>query len=100
MRTPRPPLEIELAAERAGALGRSGRRLQSALERLREFDRHADREQPESTLRARLVDTAAEAFWCHIVQRESLGLTEADRVATDYGVSREVLRRVGVYLRR
>ena len=100
MRTPRPPLEIELAAERAGALGRSGRRLQSALDRLREFDRCAGPEQPDSPVRARLVDVAAQALWCHIVQRESLGLTEADRVAADYGVSREVLRRVGVYLRR
>ena len=106
MRTPYPPLETELAAERAATLGRNGRRLQSALERVREFDRGAGRERPvgpaaaESAERARLLDLAAEAFFCLIVQRESLGLVDADRVAADYGVSREILTRVGIYRRR
>ena len=51
-------------------------------------------------VRARLLDLAAEAFFCLIVQRESLGLVDADRIAADYGVSREILTRVGIYRRR
>jgi hypothetical protein len=98
MRTPFPPLETELAAERAATLGRNGRRLQSALERVREFDRGAGRERPVGPAAAESAeDLAAEAFFCLIVQRESLGLVDADRVAVDYGVSREILTRVGIY---
>jgi hypothetical protein len=102
MRTRPTPIEPELAEERAAALGRCGRRLRIALERLREFDGRGTEAPAErgGAVRDGLVDTAAEAFWCYIVQRESLGLTDADQVARDYGISREILTRVGVYRRK
>jgi hypothetical protein len=103
MRTRPTPIEPELAEERAAALGRSGRRLRVALERVREFDDRRAGERPAEqggAVRDGLVDTAAEAFWCYIVQRESLGLTDTGQVAADYGVSREILTRVGICRRK
>jgi hypothetical protein len=89
------PIDVELAAEKAAALGRSGRRLRAALEKLRKFDagergRAARRDRSAAAARKELVELAGEAFWSYIVQRESLGLYDADTIAGDYGVPPEV----------
>jgi hypothetical protein len=96
------PLELELRGERAASLGRSGRRLRSALEALRRCDERQDDETPSretgrSALdRSDLLASAAEALLSYIVQREALGLTSHADAIRDYQVPREVLRRVGI----
>ena len=44
--------------------------------------------------RARLVKVASDAFWLYVVQREALGLVDAEYIRTEYGVPTEVWRRV------
>ena len=98
---PHTPLEYEIAHEKASALGRLGRRLETVLAELREFDRMhgpARRTDPE-VVRARraLAAEAGVALWCFIVQREALGLRDAARVLRDYGVPPEVRDRMAAF---
>jgi hypothetical protein len=92
------PLELELRAERAASLGRSGRRLRSALGELRRFDER----QPETATgrpaatRGELLANAAEALLGYIVQREALGLTSHADAVREYQIPREVLKCVGI----
>jgi hypothetical protein len=91
------PLELELRAERAASLGRSGRRLRGALEALRRCDEKQNRESAGSAQgRGELLANAAEAFLSYMVQREALGLTSHADTVRDYQVPREVLSRVGI----
>jgi hypothetical protein len=92
------PLELELRAERAASLGRSGRRLRSALETLGQCDEtQPGRETTPSTIeRTELLANAAEALMGYMVQREALGLTSHADALREYQVPREVLRRVGI----
>ena len=98
--------EREIAGEKAAALGRSGRRLRSALDKLRKFDsvagqprgrtgRRSAATAGHAAAREELLALAAEAYWSYIVQREALGLYENDSVIADYGVPPEVQRRMG-----
>jgi hypothetical protein len=97
------PIDVELAAEKAAALGRSGSRLRAALEKLRNFDasaREDGRNIPDrAAVRGELVELAGEAFWAYVVQRESLGLHDADAIADDYGVPAEVRKHMAPRLR-
>jgi hypothetical protein len=88
------PIEVELAAEKAAALGRSGKRLYAALDKLRRFDAR-DKRPRDAAARGALVEVAAEAFWSYIVQRESLGLHDEETIARDYGVPGEVRTHMG-----
>ncbi len=87
-------LEYELAGEMAAALGRSGRRLQASLRRLREHEARLRPDRPDER-RAELLIEAADAYWSYIVQREAMGLTGSDSVADEYEVPLEVRRRAG-----
>lgn len=92
------PLELEIGAEKAAALGRSGRRLQAALERLRSFDSGAVRRphgKASEEARAELVAKAGEAYWSYIVQREALGVFHNESVVEDFAIPPEVARRMG-----
>ena len=84
-------LEVELLAERAAALGRGGRDVETALERLREFDATGAGPVP----RAELVAAAADAVWGFLVHRELCGLRDRDDVIRHYRIPREVLNRLG-----
>jgi hypothetical protein len=92
-------IDYELAQEMASALGRHGRALDAALTALRAFDASAT---PGSTgpgdrsTRTMLVRTAADAFWCFIVQREACGLRDAQVVLEYYKVPSDVLRQAGI----
>jgi hypothetical protein len=91
------PLELELRAERAAAMGRGGRRLRGALEELRRFDQtHSDCGTAQSAVRGELLASAVEAWWGYIVQREALGLTSHADAVREYQVPREVLERIGI----
>lgn len=77
------PLDIELQAERAGALGRAGRRLERTLAALAEHETEA-----------RLAD-AANAAWEFMVIREMAGLHDWSAVIRLYTIPRAVLNRMG-----
>lgn len=84
-------LEVELLAEKAAALGRGGRDVETALKRLRDFD--AEGRGP--TPRAALLKAAADAVWGFLIHRELCGLRDRDEVIRQYGIPREVLCRLG-----
>ena len=88
-------VEHEIAGEKAEAIGRSGRKLRAALDKLQRFDErvrsHARSADPVA--RAKLVRVAADAFWSYVVQREVIGLVDADYIRREYGVPYEVWRR-------
>jgi hypothetical protein len=85
-------LEYEIAEERASALGRTGRRLEAALEALAACPPTIGFEQ---TIRDRLVAEAGYALWLLIVQREACGLNDSTHVMQIYGVPNEVYARMG-----
>jgi hypothetical protein len=85
-------LEYEIAEERASALGRLGRRLETALEALAACP---PTDIPERTIRDSLVEEAGYALWLFIVQREACGLNDSTQVMQTYRVPREVYARMG-----
>src|SRR5437763_5642544 len=91
IRNPAAALDYEIAQEKASALGRLGRGLEAALEKLRAFD-EAPREMTSETRRKRraLVDAAGHALWLFVVQREAIGLRGTRALMHDYRVPAEV----------
>jgi len=90
-------LDYEIAQEQASTLGRLGRALEAALAALAAFDRATgnDRARPAAE-RKRLVEDAAAALWCFVVQREACGLRDPRPVMRDYRVPAEVQNRMGI----
>lgn len=84
-------LNQEMLAEQASSLGHAGRIVESAMQRLRDFDAGAT--MPET--RHDLVGKAAYAVWSLMVQRELMGLRRQDDVIRHYQIPRDVLNRVG-----
>lgn len=84
-------LEAELFAEKAGALGRTGREVEKALARLRAHDDG----RVQAVDRAALVRAAAEAVWAYWVQREACGLFDHRQVIREHRIPPEVLNRLG-----
>lgn len=96
--TPVDVLNYELVQEQATTLGRIGRTLETALERLREFDAKHPREdapQPVRQARHALVLEAGHALWMLVVQRESCGLRDSRTLMRQYNVPAEVQHRMG-----
>ena len=91
-------LDTELARERASSLGRLGRALEGALQRLCEFAAtHSRPLSPEmSEVRSDLVAVAGHALWQLIVQREACGLRDTRAVMEHYRVPAEVQTNMGV----
>lgn len=91
------PIELPFAAEAAAALGHSGRQLGKALNALRKYDADVAKNsrRADPTARSDLVATAGEAFWGYVVQRELLGLLDAEYIAKEYGVTAEVWQAMG-----
>jgi hypothetical protein len=89
-------LDYEIAQEQASALGRAGRALEAALAALSDYDvvPAAGRDRVE------LVQTASDALWRFLVQRECCGLRDARQVIRDYRVPSDVQNRVGVFTGR
>jgi hypothetical protein len=85
-------IEKEIAGEKAAALGRNGRKLEAALDKLRRFDEEAasERRGHGPAARTRLVESAGEALWAYIVQREAVGLLDAEYIRTEYSVPADV----------
>ena len=86
-------VEKEIAGEKAAALGRSGRKLRTALDKLRSYDEGGSvprRSRETSSAREKLVEVAGEALWSYVVQREAIGLIDADYVRREYDVPPDV----------
>lgn len=82
------PLDIEIAAEMASALGRAGGKVEQTLMRLRAHKRGA----PE---RAVMLKEAAEAVYAYFIQRELCGMRRHQDVIREYAIPNEVLVRLG-----
>jgi hypothetical protein len=82
----------EIAEEKAGALGRSGRRLEQALEQFREHETSGPRAHVK---RERLLWDLAERVEAFVVQREACGLRDSRHVLRHYDIPREAIARVG-----
>ena len=86
-------LKLEIAEEKAGALGRSGRRLEHALDLLR--DHEASRDARADAKRERLLWDLAERVEAFVVQREACGLRDSRYMIKHYDIPREAIARVG-----
>ena len=89
-------VQLEIAEEKAGTLGRTGQRLQAAVESLRSHERS----QPPEAARAdaqreRLLWDLAERAECFVVQREACGLRDSRDALQHYGVPHEATARIG-----
>ena len=82
------PLDHEIAAEKAAALGRAGERVERSLGALRALP--SDGEGREASLRA-----ASDAVYAYFIQRELCGLRRHQDAIREYGIPREVLARLG-----
>jgi hypothetical protein len=101
LRTDRAPvdaLNYEIAQEKAVALGRMGRALEEALEKLRQFDSAHPRSGAPQQARRALVTEAGHALWMLVVQREACGLRDSRTLMRDYEVPGEVQRCMGAVL--
>lgn len=84
------PFSYEIAKEKAGTLGRTGRKLEKTLGALRTCRRGDD------ARREKLIWEATELVTSILVQREACGLRNPSFVFDFYRVPREVIGRIGV----
>jgi len=84
-------IEAVIVAEKAASLGIAGRRLERALNMLREAD---------GAKREALLDEAAELTWNFLTQREVIGLRDREQVIAEFAIPAEVLARVGAFGRK
>jgi hypothetical protein len=91
------PLQANISEEVAASLAESARRLRKALDLLAEYDNEVQRgtRQPITSARMPLVDEAAEKLWGYVVQRELIGLADADYIRQQYRVPDDVWHRMG-----
>lgn len=91
------PLQATLSEEVAASLGESARRLRQALDRLQQYEADVAARQRvhESSLRQQLVAEAAEKLWGYVVQRELIGLRDAEYIREQYRVPQDVWLRMG-----
>jgi hypothetical protein len=86
-------LKHEVAEEKAGALGRCGRRLEHMLGLFRELQTSNDSR--ANAKRERLLWDLAERVEAFVVQREACGLRDSRHVLRFYDIPREAIARVG-----
>ena len=83
-------LQAELAEEKAGSLGRMGRRVEAAMGEL-----NASPHDTASSEHVALVKAAARAVWAYFVQCEMCGVFNHRDAIVVYGIPKEVLVRLG-----
>jgi hypothetical protein len=92
-------LQHEIREEQAATIGRLARDLQDALDALATFDKRVSSGKAPAdsrdAQRARLVDTAANALWNFVVQRECSGFRFTGQILEDYVVPAEVRVKMG-----
>jgi hypothetical protein len=84
----------EVAQEKAEVLGRTGMRLERAVEQLRAHDRGRSGSRATAQ-RERLLWDLAERVEAFVVQREACGLRDTRYLLEFYDVPREVMARIG-----
>jgi hypothetical protein len=99
------PVEKELLAEKAAALGRAGESLAAALAALRKAEAALAaapaEEQPALRVRRReLREVAAERLWYVLVQREAVGIFQHEGLLREQQVPPEVRLLAGPRRRR
>jgi hypothetical protein len=96
-RLPADLLEHEFIQEKASALGRLGRALESSLAALAAFDARHPRSACAQSRQQRtaLVREASIALWYFVIQREACGLRDLRYVLRDYRVPPEVAAQMG-----
>jgi len=96
------PVEKELLAEKAAALGRASEGLTAALAALFQADDALARDpRPELRKRRReLRDVAAERLWCLLIQREAVGIFQHEGMYREQRVPAEVRLLAGPRPRR
>jgi hypothetical protein len=85
-------LKVELAGESASSLGHHGRQVEAAMNAIRAFDAAGQGTAEERVL---LLKKAAKAVWSYFVQRETCGMRDHRWVIKDYGITNEVMFRLG-----
>lgn len=85
-------LKAELAGESASSLGHHGRQVEAAMNAIRAFDAAG---QGTAEERLALLRKAAKAVWHYFVQRELCGMRDHRWVIKDYGITNEVMVRLG-----
>ena len=85
-------LKTEIAAESASSLGHHGRQVETAMNALRAFDAAGN---GAAEQRLDLLKTAATAVWKYFIQREMCGMRDHRWVIKDYGITDEVMFRMG-----
>jgi hypothetical protein len=85
------PVENEIVAEKASALGHHGRLAEKAVAALHAFDAAPI----PGVDRLTLVKAAAREVWKYFIQRELCGLRDQREVIREYRIPREVLTRLG-----
>jgi hypothetical protein len=91
-------LQYEVMQEKAATLGRLTQAFERAFAALRAFEAapSSDPDQSEAAKREALIDEAADALWCFVVQREACGLRNTEAVLRDYAVPAALRLRMGV----
>jgi hypothetical protein len=89
--------EIDIMAEKAAALGRTGARFERALAA---YDEACADAESDARRREELGDAAARALWEFVVQREACGLRNTEAALREYAVPAAVRRRLGIMRRR
>ena len=85
-------IKTELASESASSLGHHGRQVEAVMNALRAFDAEG---KGTAEQRLALVKAAASAVWKYFVQREMCGMRDHRWVIKDYGITNEVMFRMG-----
>lgn len=81
-------LAHEILAERATSMGAAADRVGACMRALLEAA-------PDAPHRPQLLQAAADAVWSYFIQRELCGFRRHDDVIREYGITREVLNRLG-----
>ena len=85
-------LKTEIAGESAASLGYHGRQVEAAMVAIRAFDVEG---KGTAEQRLTLIKAAASAVWKYFVQREMCGMRDHRWVIKDYGITNEVMFRMG-----
>lgn len=85
-------LKAEIAGESAASLGHHGRQAEAAMNAIRAFDAAG---QGTAEERVALLRKAAKDVWHYFVQRELCGMRDHRWVINDYGITNEVMARLG-----
>ncbi|MEO6013847.1 MAG: DUF6665 family protein [Devosia sp.] len=85
-------LKTELAGESASSLGHHGRQVEAAMNAIRAFDAAGTGTADERIV---LLKKAAKSVWGYFVQREMCGMRDHRWVTKDYGITNEVMVRLG-----